>query len=175
MSAIIYKLQELMESVDINKLLAMLSEFKCSRNKDTERFLKKVALKHEAKNISRTYLVVDTDSGKILGYFTLAFKCLNVKDIEMPADVSEPMNIKDDIAQSYLIGQLARSDDAERGSGKLMLEEALKTFSKGKDMFGCQTVRLDCRDELIDYYRSQKFRHIRKNIDHDLNQMVTFI
>ena len=127
------------------------------------------------KNISRTYPAIDTDNGKILGYFTLAFKCLNVKGADMAADIAEQMNIKDDIAQSYLIGQLARSDDAERGLGKIMLDEALKIFFKGKELFGCQTVRLDCRDELIDYYRSHGFRPIGKNPDLDLNQMVTFI
>ena len=165
----------MMERMDKNVLSSLLSGFKCSRNKDTERFLRKIAVKHEMKNISRTYLAIDTGSGKILGYFTLAFKCLDVKDADMAADIAEMMNIKDDIAQSYLIGQLARSDDAERGLGKIMLDEAIRTFSKGKELFGCQTVRLDCRDELIDYYRSHNFRHIRKNIDKDLNQMVTFI
>jgi len=171
----IYRLYELMNEMNEEKLSLLLSAFKCSRSRDSERFLRKVAVKHETKNISRTYLAIDTDDDKIAGYFTLAFKCLNVKDADLAADIAEQMNIKDDIAQSYLIGQLARSDDAERGSGKMMLDEAIKTFSKGKEMFGCQTVRLDCRDELIDYYRSHKFRHIRKNADKDLNQMVTFI
>jgi len=175
MSAEIYRLYELMEGADMKKLSAMLSEFKCSRDKDAERFLGKVALKHEINNISRTYLSMDTGSGIILGYFTLAFKCLNLKDIELAADIAELMNINEDIAQSYLIGQLARSDYAERGTGKIMLDEALKMFSEGKRIFGCQTVRLDCKDELIDYYRSQDFRHLHKNRERDLNQMVKFI
>ena len=105
----------------------------------------------------------------------MAFKCLNVKNIEVDADITELMNIKDYVAQSYLLGQLTRSDDAERGSGKIMLDEAMKRFSDAKEMLGCRMVRLDCRDELICYYRSQGFQSIGKNADLDLNQMTRFI
>jgi len=175
MSVEIYRLQKLMNDMNRDELLLLLSKFKCSRNRDSEYFLKKIALRHEAKDISRTYLAIDPNEKKIFGYFTLAFKCLNVKNIEVDADIAELMNIKDYVAQSYLLGQLARSDDAERGSGKIMLDEAMKRFSDGKEMLGCRMVRLDCRDELIYYYRSQGFRSIGKNADLDLNQMAKFI
>jgi hypothetical protein len=162
---------------DMNKdeLSLLLSKFKCSRNKDSEYFLKKIAVRHEKKDISRTYVAIDTDADAILGYFTLALKCLSVDVADLDEDVIELMNLKDNVAQAYLIGQLARSDHAERGSGKMMLDEAIRSFFVGKDMFGCRMVRLDCRDELIDYYRSHDFRPIGKNPDKDLNQMARFI
>jgi len=171
----ICKLHEVMEKMDKNVLSSFLSEFRCSRSRDSEHFLRKTALKHEARDISRTYLAIDLEKNIISGYFTLAFKCLNVKDIGMDAHLTEMMNVRDDVAQSYLIGQLARSDDAERGSGRIMLDEALRMFFKGKGMFGCRTVRLDCRDELVDYYISRGFQPIGKNADLDLNQMAKFI
>ena len=171
----IYRLQKLIREMDKDKLSAMLSEFRCSRNRDSEYFLKKIALRHEARDISRTYLVIDPADGKIKGYITLALKCLSLQDNEFDRSVADSMNLRDGIAQAYLIGQLARSDDAVPGLGKEMLRHALETFSEGKEMFGCRTVRLDCKDELIRYYGSCGFRHIRKNHEKDLNQMVIFI
>ena len=171
----IYRLKKLMHEMDKDELSEMLSDFRCSRNKDSEHFLKKIALRHEVRDISRTYLVIDQADGKIKGYITLALKCLNVDDPAIGADVIEMMNLKDGTAQAYLVGQLARSDDAVPGLGKYMLRRALETFFKGKEMFGCRTVRLDCKDELIRYYGSCGFRHIRKNYEKDLNQMVIFI
>jgi len=164
-----------MQELDKDELLAMLSAFKCSRNKDSEYFLKKIALKHEAKGISRTYLVIDREENKIKGYFTLALKCLSMNDDDLDRSVADSMNLRDGIAQAYLIGQLARSDDAVPGLGKQMLDRAVDTFSKGKEMFGCPTVRLDCKDELIHYYGSYGFQRIRKNHEKDLSQMVIFI
>ena len=164
-----------MEEMDEKELSFLLNDFKCSRNKDSERFLKKVALKHEKRDISRTYLVIDPNKGMVVGYYTLALKCLSFDEQDVDPDLAELMNLKDNVAQAYLIGQLARADEAEKGSGRIMIDEALKTFDEGKRKFGCRMVRLDCRDELIDYYRSNKFRHIRKNCEKDLNQMATFI
>ena len=171
----IYKLRELMKRMSKEKLSVLLFGFKCSRNRDSEHFLRKIAVKHEERDISRTYLAMDFDENNILGYFTLALKCLNLKASEVDAELAEMLNLNNDIAQSYMIGQLARSDDAERGLGRDMLHRALKNFSVGKKMFGCRTVRLDCKDELIGYYMSQGFIHIRKNPDRDLNQMARFI
>ena len=51
----------------------------------------------------------------------------------------------------------------------------MKSFSKGKEMFGCRMVRLDCKDELVRYYESYGFQRIKKNQDKDLNQMAVFI
>jgi len=169
-----YRLNKLMNELNKDELSSMLSEFRCSRNKDSEYFLKKIALKHEAKDISRTYLIID-DEMKIRGYYTLALKCLGLQDPDLDPSVIDSMNLKDGIAQAYLIGQLARSDGAEKGLGRKMIAAALERFSEGKEMFGCRMVRLDCKDELIGYYESFGFQLIRKNYEKDLNQMAVFI
>ncbi|MCL2712856.1 MAG: hypothetical protein FWD37_06270 [Methanomassiliicoccaceae archaeon] len=171
----IHQLSELMNEMDEKELSFLLNDFKCSRNKDSEYFLKKMAKKHEKKDISRTYLVIDPDEDTIMGYYTLALKCLSFDGQDVDPGLAEQMNLKDNVAQAYLIGQLARSDEAKKGSGGVMIDEAIKTFIGGKKKFGCRMVRLDCRDELIDYYRSNEFQLIGKNFKKDLNQMATFI
>ena len=171
----IVQLKKLMKELDKNELLLLLSTFRCSRSKDSEYFLGKIALRHDKKSISRTYLITDENVKKVFGYFTLAFKCLDVNDPDVTPDIIELMNLKDNIAQAYLLGQLARSDDAPKGLGKLMLNKALETFSGGRNMFGCNMIRLDCRDELIDYYTAYGFMQIGKNPERDLTQMAIFM
>jgi len=77
--------------------------------------------------------------------------------------------------QAYLVGQLAKCDGAEKGFGKMMIEYALAMFTLVKSYIGCRLVRLDCHDHLVSYYESLGFRHIGKNTDGVLNQMVIFI
>jgi len=173
MAAELFSMQELMMTKDEKEISKILSGFKCSRNRDSERFLKNASLIHEKRSISRTYLMMD--GGKISGFFTLALKCLGLNEADLKQDLVESMNLKDGIAQSYLLGQVAKSDNAEQGLGRDMINLAFGLFSRGKEMFGCRMVRLDCRDELINYYRSCGFQQIRRNTDLNLNQMAAFI
>jgi len=173
MTVKLFSMQELMLTKDEEEISKILSGFKCSRNRDSEQFLKNASLIHEKRSISRTYLMLDGE--KISGFFTLALKCLNLNEIDLEQDLAETMNLKDGIAQSYLLGQVAKSDNAEPGFGRDMINLAFGLFSRGKEMFGCRMVRLDCKDELTEYYRSCGFRQIRRNADRNLNQMAAFI
>jgi len=56
-----------------------------------------------------------------------------------------------------------------------MIDTANNLFFQGDVMFGCRTVRLYCKDELIDYYKGYGFVSIRKNLDNDLTQMICTI
>jgi len=87
------------------------------------------------------------------------------------------MNVNNGVAQSYLLGQLAKADGTEKGFGKEMIERALYVFRDGKAKFGCRTVRLDCKDEprLMDYYVSCGFKFMRRDEKRNLNQMVMII
>ena len=48
-----------------------LSEFQCTKGYGLEQYLKKSALKDEADNYSKTYLILNKDSKKIVAYFSL--------------------------------------------------------------------------------------------------------
>jgi len=179
MSLSVKSLNKLMAEMDEKKLRALLMSFKCSAEPAAEHFLKKTAFKHDRESISRTYLAIGEDesgSDAVIGFFTLAIKCLSVDEYDpIPKDILKQMNVNNKIAQSYLLGQLAKADGVEKGFGKEMIRQALNAFAKGKETFGCRVVRLDCKDRMIDYYESCGFSFIRKNIDHQLNQMVAII
>lgn len=52
----------------------LLSSFTCPKNPDVETFLKYKAIRFEESDNSRTYLILDSDNGNILAYFSLSFK-----------------------------------------------------------------------------------------------------
>jgi len=184
MNLSVKKLDELKADIGENELNKLLLTFKCSAEPAAEHFLKNTAIKHDMESISRTYLAIGQDgsgedkfgSDTVKGFFTLAIKCLSVDEYDpIPKDILEQMNINNKIAQAYLLGQLAKADGVEKGFGKEMIRQALNAFAKGKEMFGCRVVRLDCKDRMIDYYESCGFSFVRKNNDRELNQMVAII
>ena len=179
MSLLVYELHDMISKMDDEVLSSLLSSFKCSAEPSAENFLKNVAVRHERNDISRTYLLLDRNSpGKntVQGFFTLAIKCLSVKEHHsIPENIFGHMNVDRGIAQAYLLGQLAKADGVEKGFGRMMITRALDVFSKGHEMFGCKVVRLDCKDTLREYYESCGFAFTGKSRDGTLNQMVAII
>jgi len=175
-----FGLGDLISEFGVTRIIPLLSTFKCTANPDAETFLKNQSISHDKDSISRTYLLLESDSKKVTvkGYFTLAVKCLAVdEECVISNKLRKLMNVNKGVAQAYLLGQLAKADGTEKGFGRMMISRALGTFEDGKDMFGCRVVRLDCEDEpkLVDYYQSCGFRTIRKDRKRGLNQMVMII
>jgi hypothetical protein len=154
----------------------MLDGYQGYKGSDQERFLKEQAVIMEKKGMSRTYLALDpNDTGKILGYVSIGLRCMSVPDdTGVSGGFGKKMNIDPEskVAQSYLIGQLSRSTDADSGLGRMLLKEALGMFDKANLIVGCRLVRVDCTDELIDYYKGCGFSRVTKNKAKDLNQMA---
>ena len=79
------------------------------------------------------------------------------------------------VAQAYLLGQLARSIDSQKGFGKGLIEYAIGRLREAKKIVGCRIARLDCSGDLIEYYGDSGFKPIRSNNDGSLVQMITTI
>lgn len=62
-----------------NKLIETISTFSCPQNQNVEKFLKEQAIEFTKKNQSVTYLVFSKDDAKLVGYFTLASKPIEIK------------------------------------------------------------------------------------------------
>lgn len=90
---------------------------------EEEDYLMNMSVKHDIDGISRTYLFIENDANgySIKGYFTLAIKCLSIKESkDIQDEMKDQMNIDRGVAQAYLLGQLAKADGAEReGSAKI--------------------------------------------------------
>ena len=72
-------LHELIQGDVPASLVEAISCFTC-QDKDVETFLKDKAFEFERRDKSRTYLVLDDDSGVLLGYFTISLTALSFSD-----------------------------------------------------------------------------------------------
>lgn len=177
----IVPLKEFLEVLSETQITKLLGEFLCSRDYEREDFLHNRAIMYEKKGLSRTYLAL-SEEGYVIGYFTLGIKCMRVPD-DAPTSVNtrKKMNIDptSNVAQSYLLGQLGRSDDSPKGFGEELLVNALNIIRNANELVGCRVLRVDCSDNLIEYYTDHEFKFITRS-EWDgytpvINQMVMII
>lgn len=131
----------------------------------------------EKRAMSRTYLAVSKEHS-IVGYFSIGMKCVGVPDdAPISRNLRRKMNINDGtgIAQTYLLGQFARSDDSEPGTGSKLLNDTLDIIHGVYIAVGCRVVRVDCADDLVPYHESHGFTFINKNDDENLSRLVALI
>ena len=176
----ILECMELREFIDLlgeDRDLQVLSSFSVKRNPDVENFIRNNAIAYEKSDNARTYLVTN-ENDDILGYFSLA---LSVVDI--PPGISKAMMKKmrgfgrfsADSVPCYLLGQLARDDNAPRDY--LMLRDfidfAIEYVMVAKQYVGGRFLLIDCVDDLVELYENHDF--IRINKTGDLNQLIMFL
>ena len=173
----IVSLADMLEGMDTEKVQNLLFSYKAARDSATEAFLRHKAIEMELRDLCRTYLAVSDDM-RILGFVSVGIKCLSVPEgNQLSGKVLKSMNIEagSGVAQSYLLGQLSRSEDSPKGLGRELLDVAFEKLDTAKRLVGCRMVRLDCHDELIPYYQAHGFRLITKNAEGTLNQMMAFV
>jgi len=173
------------EITPLNDMLSMFSEeyvskilsaFSCKRDEDVESFLKEKAIVQEKKHISRTYLIFTSgERSELMAYFTVAVKSMNVEDLAVSSELQKKMNISEDVAQSYLIGQIGKRDGSPKGLGKFAMQHAIARIISANSKVGCRVIRLDCKPSLMKYYADNGFVLARRNKEGDLNQMVRII
>ena len=154
-----------------------LSTFLCSKDKDRERYLHNLAIPMEKRGMSRTYLAID-NSNRIVAYFSVGMECMTIPDnVPIFNSLRKKLNVNQEtgVSQMYLLGQLARSDDSEPGLGSSLLEDAIDTINWAYLAVGCRVVRVDCTDDLVNYYIKHGFTYINKNVIENLNRMIAVI
>ena len=117
-------------------LLRIFSDFSCPINPDVERFLKERAIEFTKKNQSVTYLVISSDDGELLGYFTIAVKPITVnadnfsgtvrRKISRVSELDEASHSYNlsayliaQIGKNYTEGQIGRASCRERVSSSV--------------------------------------------------------
>lgn len=176
----IFPMHDIMEEDSEEKVQSLLGTFRCTRDHDREAFLLNRAVMFEKKGLGRTYIAVSGDA--VVGYFTLGIKCMRIPDdTPFSANTRKKMNIDPTtgVAQSYLLGQLGRSDDSRKGLGACLLRDAIDIVKQANGLVGCRVLRVDCTDDLLDYYRKHGFVLVTRS-DYaegmgQLNQMIMII
>ena len=141
-------------------------------------FLEKNAITMEKRDLSRTYIAFGTSDKSVLGFFTVGMKCVSIPEGSiLSRNLLRQCNIDSStgVAQSFLLGQPARSKASPKGFGDVLIDHAVDIVREAKVLVGCRMLRLDCTDDLVPYYERHGFTMIRKNKDKDLNQMTIII
>ena len=156
---------------DMKSLQKYIAGFSCPRNHSIERFLKNSAINFTRQDTSVTHLVFSRKNNELLGYFSLAFR-----PIEVPAErVSKSIGRRLERAgrfdrdahvynaAAYLIAQLGKNytDGAnERISGEELIFAAWKIMQMTQYDIGGSIVFVEAEDipELLDFYVANYFR-----------------
>lgn len=169
------------QSIDKASVTEALSSFSCTKDADVQKFLKDFAILFEQNQQTATFLLFNDDASKnnrlqIDGYFSLALKVFYFEDAISNRTRRKLSGKADDQVPAYLIGQLARSDNAPKGTGAKLLNLAIQYIKNAQTYVGGRLVYLDCKDELVPYYESKGFQFIQRNPERkDLGQMYIVI
>ena len=146
-------------------------------SKDVMRFLVEDAIPMERAGLTRTYLIIDDEKWaqgvkQINGYFSIALKVLYFDkglSKKVISEISGDESRKN--CPAYLIGQLARSENAPKGSGSTYLKTALEYILKASDLVGGRLIYLDCKPSKKGYYEGHGFHFLQDKHNSDLIQM----
>ena len=148
-----------------------------AENPEVSTYLREKAISMEKRDLSRTYVSI-TEDLEICGFVTLGIKCMTVPDDNLLSNSAQRrMNIEFEthVSQAFLLGQLSRSEASAPGQGREFMAFALEMLGEAKRIVGCRGVRLDCKDDLTEYYEDLGFNLVGKNDNKGLNQMIRFI
>ena len=165
MSLAIENIIDIMDYEGEEELELILSEFICQKNDEIQTFLKDKAIEFAKKKLSITYLVNDSETGDLLGYFTLAHKVLEVPALGLSNTVRRKMSrysTLDNRNESYMVsafllaqfGKNYSVDEERRVSGAELMDCVDEVLKRIQHQIGGAIVYLDCEDEekLITFY-----------------------
>ena len=165
MSLAIENIIDAMDYEGEEELELILSEFICQKNDEIQTFLKDKAIEFAKKKLSITYLVNDSETGDLLGYFTLAHKVLEVPALGLSNTVRRKMSrysTLDNRNESYMVsafllaqfGKNYSVDEERRVSGAELMDCVDEVLKRIQHQIGGAIVYLDCEDEekLITFY-----------------------
>ena len=76
----IFNLSSLLDDLGEDGVTTLFSGYKAAKDSSVDEFLMDKAVMMEKKQECRTYIAVDIEYGSMLGFFTLAMRCLEIPD-----------------------------------------------------------------------------------------------
>lgn len=152
MEAVITPLKRLIDRTErgdgsMEELQARLLSFACREEGfDEERFLHEKAIEFERRDRARTFLV-STREHHLLGFFSLAMEPLEIHGVNPSVRKKITAGNKNaDRCAAFLIGQLAKSKDCEKGFGSFLLDSAVSCLRHAQSRVGGRVIYLECKD-----------------------------
>ena len=158
---------------------ALFSGFACPFNKEVEDFLKNKAVQSNKLNASVSYLVVDSETAVLLGYFTLVLKPFTIHESKLSKTnirlISRFAERNDETgsftAGLYLIAQIGKNyalPEECRISGGDLMSLALDKLRAAQDLVGGKMVMVEReadREKLLSFYQSTGFKSWNARFD----------
>ena len=148
-----------------------LSLFLCEKNPEIEEFIREKAIDFAKRKLSITYLILDTDSGVILGYFTLTHKSVILSGEGLSRTFQKKLaffarrdrDTGNYVVSAFLLAQLGKNyaiKTDRRISGKRMLEIVNTILLDVQRRIGGGVLYLDCEDnpKLKSFYSGENFK-----------------
>lgn len=154
-----------------------LNLFSCKKDPELETFIKKKSIDFELMNLSRTFILFNNTSTDIDGFFSLSIRTL-VLDNSISSTKKKLLSKHNNVqyVSGFLIGQLARNDNAAKGTGKKLVLEAIKKIKEAQINVAGRFIYLDCKSCLQFYYESLGFTFLQKNKNNaDYIQMYSIL
>lgn len=187
-------LNDLLDNLTFDEVKQILESFSSieinGEKNDVEIFLHKFAIDFGKAGLATTYLVFETDSNVLLGFFSLASKHLTMskKNFEKLSNTQKnklrrsgrEVGSKFQVT-SYLIGQLGKNFSAEakaashKITGKELLTIAYDHVVATSKMITAKYVWLECEDVeyLKDFYKDFGFNEIQNYKSE--NSLITMV
>lgn len=149
----------------------VLSKFVSEKNSEIEEFIREKAIDFASQKLSITYLILNTDNGVILGYFTLTHKSVILSSDELSRTFQKKLAKysrldKDSgnyVVSAFLLAQLGKNYAVkadERISGKQMMRLVNDVLLDVQRRIGGGVIYLDCEDnpKLKDFYAGENLK-----------------
>ena len=158
---------------------ALFSGFACPLNKEVDDFLKNKAVQSNKLNASVSYLVVDSETAVLLGYFTLVLKPFTIHESKLSKTnirlISRFAERNDETGSFttalYLIAQIGKNyalPEECRISGGDLMSLALDKLRAAQDLVGGKMVMVEReadREKLLSFYQSTGFKSWNARFD----------
>ena len=149
----------------------VLSKFVSEKNSEIEEFIREKAIDFASQKLSITYLILNTDNGVILGYFTLTHKSVILSSDGLSRTFQKKLAKysrldKDSgnyVVSAFLLAQLGKNYAVkadERISGKQMMRLVNDVLLDVQRRIGGGVIYLDCEDnpKLKDFYAGENLK-----------------
>lgn len=122
-----------------------VASFTCAKP-DLHNYLRKHALTNVRTGYAQTYVAIDSETRKVLGYFSLSATSMEVKSLPREETAGMPKYP----VPGVLLAKMARDislDGSDRRLGEALLLEAMRTALIGGDRIGWRYFVVDAYDE----------------------------
>ena len=167
----VFNILDLINEIGENDLYSILSDFSCPQNPDVEHFLKHNAIDFAQQGKSVSHLVMNAESGDLVGYFTLAIKPITIFGNQISKTMASRIrriSVLDSASNSftlaaYLIAQLGKNysiDKTSQITGSELLSLAITSVSRLKHETGGVVQFVECEDNdfLLNFYNNHEFK-----------------